>query len=186
MEQLDIQTLNPPMRVTRVVDQSGLEKLVDFFSRVKARDGFIGFDIETTPVNDFYFRKVRTIQFGDQNEQYVIDLLEFCKGDNRFGGSPSDTLYEAQGHYGKNLTANLRYVLDLITPVLCTADFTKVGVNLSFEYMCMYWNFGLRTFKFWDCTMVEKCIWAGAWSLKDYHYYALHGSHDGTVFWGSY
>jgi DNA polymerase I-like protein with 3'-5' exonuclease and polymerase domains len=51
-------------------------------------------------------------------------------------------------------------------------------VNLGFEYMTFYWNFGMRTFNFFDCSVVEKCIWAGAHSLKDYGFFGMEEMMD--------
>lgn len=169
--------LAPPLNVTRIVDQAGLDKLQDFFDRTKAAGGVIGWDIETTPVKDYYFRRCRTIQFGNQAEQYVIDLLAFCYADFDLKSAP-EVLRDAQGHYGKNLTPLLKSVLSVIEPVVCTKDFLKVGVNLGFEYMSFYWLFGLRTFNFFDCSVVEKCIWAGAHSLKDYGFFGMESMMD--------
>lgn len=168
--------LTPPLNVTRVVDQSGLDKLQDFFNRTKAEGGVIGWDIETTPIKDYFYRRCRTIQFGNQKEQYVIDLLAFCYPDG--SKSASDVLFDAQGNYGKNLTTLLKSVFKTIEPVLCTNDFLKVGVNLGFEYMSFYWLFGLRTFNYFDCSVVEKCIWAGAHSLKDYGFFGMEEMMD--------
>lgn len=159
--------LNPPLKVTRISSLEELEPLLDFFKRC---GGILGWDIETDPKKDYFYRRCRTIQFGNAEEQYVIDLLPFCDGN-------PDMLFEAQGHYGKHLdkTPNLKELLSIIQPVVCTKDFLKVGVNLSFEYMSFYWLFGLRTFHFFDCAMVEKCIWAGAHSMKDYGFYSMEG-----------
>src|SRR4051812_7757712 len=66
--------LNPPLNVTVVRDSAGLALIRDFFSRV---DTF-GYDCETNVAEDFTQRKVRTLQVGDRNEQYVIDLLGFA------------------------------------------------------------------------------------------------------------
>jgi DNA polymerase I-like protein with 3'-5' exonuclease and polymerase domains len=166
---VNISTLNPPLNVTRVVDGAGLDQL-DAFFRTLAETSVspeTGWDIETTPLKDYFYRRCRTIQFGNQNEQYVIDLLAFADGN-------SDTLYSSQGHYGRNQKSRgIQAVLDIITPVLCGDRYTKVGVSLSFEYMSFYWMFGLRTRKFWDCALVEKCIWAGAHSMKDYGFYSM-------------
>jgi DNA polymerase I-like protein with 3'-5' exonuclease and polymerase domains len=167
--------LNPPLKVTRITDQSGLELLKDFFARVlNDQGGVIGWDIETTPIKDYFFRRCRTIQFGNQTEQYVIDLLAFAQMDTPPHGLPaSDTLYDAQGHYGRKLTPNLKMMLDVIRPVVCTKDFLKLGVNLGFEYMSFYWLFGMRTFNFFDCALVEKVIWAGAHSMKQYSFFSM-------------
>lgn len=160
-------TLNPPPNITKVVDAAGLSLLTDFFNRVRdTQGGVLGWDVETTPVKDFYWRKLRTMQFGNTNEQYVIDLRAFCDND-------PDKLYDALGNYGKKLTPGLKAVVDTISPVVTTQNFLKVGVNLSFEYECMYWQLGLRTQGFFDCAMVERCIYAGAHSLKDYPFYSM-------------
>jgi hypothetical protein len=73
--------MNPPLKVTRITNSAGLALLTDFFARTKAAGGVIGWDIETTPLKDFFYRRIRTIQFGNLVEQYVIDLREFCRPD---------------------------------------------------------------------------------------------------------
>jgi hypothetical protein len=156
--------LTPPLNVTFIRDEAGLEKLKDFFNRCNK---IVGWDEETTPLRDYFWRRTRTIQFGNQQEQYVIDLLAFCEN--------SDELFKAQGNYGLNLQQypRLKAVIDTIAPVLCSKEFLKVGVNLGFEYQNFYWQFGVRTWNFFDCAMVEKCIWAGAHSMKDYSYFSM-------------
>jgi DNA polymerase I-like protein with 3'-5' exonuclease and polymerase domains len=168
MQELSPLVLNPPMNTTLICDLSGLENLKDFFARTKDGDGVLGWDIETDPKKDFFWRRCRTIQFGHLKEQYVIDLLHFCDNDPQL-------LFDAQGGYGKNLSKapKLREMLDVLKPVVCSKDFLKVGVNLGFEYMSFYWLFGQRTFNFFDCSVVEKCIWAGAHSLKDYGFFGM-------------
>ena len=173
--------LIPPLKVTRITDQVGLDLLKDFFARVRSeQSGVIGWDIETDPKRDFFFRRCRTIQFGNQKEQYVIDLLAFCPGFSPGQLTPSEQLHDVQGHYGKNLhlVPGLQNVLETIRPVVCSRDFLKVGVNLGFEYMSFYWLFGMRTFHFFDCSVVEKCIWAGAHSLKDYGFFGMEEMMD--------
>lgn len=175
--------MNPPLKVTRITDSAGLALLTDFAARVKAEQGgVIGNDIETTPLKDFFYRRIRTIQFGNLVEQYVIDLREFCRPDIAQcavladgGNSAADILFECQGNYGKNLhkAPRMAEVLSVIKPILCTNDFLKVGVNLGFEYLNFYWNLGLRTWHFWDCAMVEKCIYAGASPLKRYATFSM-------------
>jgi DNA polymerase I-like protein with 3'-5' exonuclease and polymerase domains len=158
------------MKVTYITDQSGMDKLQDFFDRIRAKGGIIGWDIETTPLKDFFFRRCRTIQFGDTNEQYVIDLLPFCDND-------PELLFDCQGKHGVNVfkkAPKLYAMLEQLRPVVCTKDFLKVGVNLGFEYQSFYWLFGMRTFHFYDCMMAEKAIWAGAASLKKYSFFSMH------------
>lgn len=161
--------LTPPLKVTRITDQSGIDVQQNFFNRVRNdQGGIVGWDIETTPLKDFFFRRCRTVQFGNQAEQYVTDLLSLCDGD-------SDLLRAAQGHYGANLhlAPKLKAYIESLRPVVCSKDFLKVGVNLGFEYMSFYWLFGLRTFNFFDCSLVEKCIWAGAHSMKQYAFFSM-------------
>lgn len=157
--------LTPPLKVTRIESLEQMAPLLDFFTRC---NGVVGWDIETTPLKDFFFRRCRTIQFGNQTEQYVIDLLPFCNGDPAL-------LRDAQGNCGKNLhlAPRLEGMLGLIHPIVASKDYLKVGVNLGFEYMSHYWLFGQRTFNFFDCSVVEKCIWAGAHSLKDYGFFSM-------------
>src|SRR5579871_5133282 len=162
MDELKPLVLTPPLNPLLVVDGAGLEKIKQFLAANKE----IGWDTETTPVSDFMSRRVRTWQVGNKNEQYVIDLLAFVDGD-------SALLQSCQGSFGLHSTHKLQPVLDALFPALCSGEWLKLGVNLGFEYMCAYWGFGKRTWKFYDCMWVEKVIWAGAHSLKDYPFYSM-------------
>ncbi len=157
--------VKPPMNITTITDIKQLPLLVDFFNN---SGGVFGWDIETTPLKDFFYRRTRTVQFGNREKQFVVDLLALCDGD-------PDLLFEAQGNYGANLykAPKLKLFMDTIAPVLCAADCTKVGVMLSFEYENFYWQFGLRTCGFFDCSLVEKVIYAGLHSLKHYEFYSM-------------
>lgn len=169
---VNLATLNPPLKITRVTNEAGLSLLQDFFNRVrKEQGGVIGFDIETTPMRDFILRKMRTLQFGNSFEQYVVDLRAFCDAEGTH--TAGDVLADEQGKYGVNLGPGLQKVRDVIAPILCSNDFLKVGVMLSFEYMNMYWQLGLRSYHFYDCSMVEKVIYAGALSLKQYGNFSM-------------
>lgn len=127
----------------------------------------IGWDIETNFEKDFYKRRVRTCQFGTRDQQFVIDLLDFVN-------SP-DELVAAQGDFGCNLhtSPKLAALIGLLKPFLCSHKHTKIGVNLSFENAMFYWNFGLGTYGFFDCAMVERVIIAGAWPLADLTYFSM-------------
>lgn len=157
--------LNPPLNATLITDGAGLDKVKNFFDR---SNGNVGWDVETNFTKDFWWRRCRTMQFGDTNEQYVIDLLAFCDGN-------SNLLRDCQGEYGKHLNKNpkLKPVLDLIQPVIDSDKFLKIGVNLGFEYEVHKWNFGLRPWHFYSCDMAERCIWAGAHSLKQYAFFSM-------------
>lgn len=152
--------LSRPLRV-RVNDLNGLFSYLNGVEET-------GWDIETTVTHDFWYRRVRTIQFGDTEEQYLIDLLDLCDGD-------PDVLYTCQGNYGQNLhiAPRLYEFLNDLRPTLCERRVCKVGVSLSFEYSSMYANFGLRTQNFFDCGLVERVIQAGNHSLKDYAYFSM-------------
>lgn len=156
--------LNPPLNPTLITDGAGLEKVKNFLANSK--DKIIGWDKETPPVKDYFWRKDRTWQIGNLNEQYVVDLLAFVDGN-------SDALYSAQGYYGLKLDKRLQIVLDTFYPALCTKEFLKVGVNLPFEYEQSYWGFGMRTWNFFSCDYAERVIQAGAHSLKDYAYFSM-------------
>jgi len=160
-------TLNPPPNVVRVLDEAGVDKLVEFLERTPE----FGFDLETNCTDDYFWRRMRTMQFGTNQEQYVIDLLAFCDGS-------SELLYNCQGDYGKNLhlAPRIMALIERLRPFLSTRKFIKVGVNLSFEYTCMYWLMGERITGLYDCLMAEKCIYAGlGWhaSLKNYAFYSM-------------
>ncbi len=169
LKPLVLSELNPPLNVKLITDATGLGDLQSYFNRLKESSAKpeTGWDIETTPLKDYYFRRARTFQFGNHKEQYVIDLLPFCDND-------PELLFSCQGDYGKNLPPRMRELMnDSLAPVLCTNDFLKVGVSLGFEYQNHYWNFGLRTWNFYDCAIAEKCIWAGAAPLKRYAYFSM-------------
>ena len=141
--------LNPPMNVTLVTPDSGLPELKAFLDSAK----IIGLDTETNICGDFFFRKVRTIQVGDKNQQFVIDLLAFEKD-----------LSETQGYY--KLHDSYKPIFDILTPVLCNNRVLKVGQNLSFEYTVLYWSFGQRIWHLYSTDLAERVIQAGRISLK--------------------
>jgi len=165
---LDIKSLNPSLNTKVLHTVQDLQILKEFLNRV--RD--FGFDVETDPKKDFFWRRCRLMQFGNVNEQYVVDLLSLCNND-------PDVLFDCQGNYGtNNMPEGLKDFLDIIREPLSSRDWLKVGVNLGFEYMTLYWNFGIRSCGFWDCMVVEKRIWAGAHSLKHYEYYSMSEMFD--------
>jgi hypothetical protein len=127
-----------------------------------------GWDVETTVTKTFFDRKMRTTQFGDQKRQFFVDLLEFCDG-------RSDLLSEVQGNYGQNLFAapKLKAFLGAVSPYLCSNKHLKIGVNIGFEYTCMYWGFGISPYHFYGCDIVERVRVAGAHSLEDFAYFSM-------------
>src|ERR1019366_4795207 len=144
--------LKPPMNITVVTPDSGLPELKAFLDSAK----IIGLDTETNICGDFFFRKVRTIQVGDKNQQFVIDLLAFA--------GTSENLSVSQGYY--ILNPCYKPIFDILTPVLCNNHVLKVGQNLAFEYTVLYWNFGQRIWHLYSTDLAERVIQAGRISLK--------------------
>lgn len=169
MSELKPLVLNPPLNVQKVTNEEGIEALLSFLeAQSKFPDTATGFDVETTPTNDYYWRRMRTVQFGNQKSQFVVDLLELCDGD-------SDLLYKCQGEYGKHLhlAPRLEAFINQLKPYLTERRLLLTGVSLSFEYMCFYWLFGVRIQGLSDCAITERCIVAGYHSLKDYSYFSM-------------
>lgn len=150
LKPLVLSALKPALNPTVVVDGSGLQKVTDFISRVSV----LGLDTETNVTNRFYNRQLRTIQIGDRNEQYIIDLLPFVDGN-------SELLVSAQRDYGKNLTPGLRAIADTLRPALDSKSHLKVGMNLQFEYEMLLWNLGIRTWNNYGIDLVDKVLEAG-------------------------
>lgn len=156
--------LNPPLNPTLVTDGRGLEKVASFIARNPGTA--MGYDVETNVVDDFYYRRTRTKQIGNKDEQYVIDLLAFTDGNTQ-------KLIDEQGHYGTRLGSGLKAVVHTMQPALCSSDILKVGVNLPFEYETNYWGLGERIWHLWSCDIVEKALWAGTMSLKNLPFFSM-------------
>ena len=174
---LDLGSLQPHLKPTLVVDAEGLLELKGYIARKReARDFAVGLDTETNFCDDFWFRRVRTIQIGDRDEQYVIDLLAFA-------GS-KDRLIATQGEYGIHCDGVYDAIFEVLTPVLCSREFLKVGQNLAFEYMVFWWNFGKRIWHLFSTDMAERVIQAGTISLKkmaEFSMASIAGRHFGLL-----
>jgi len=159
--------MTPNLNVTTILDPQGLVQLEEFFAKQAEANQFtVGWDIETTPLKDYFYRRARTFQFGTNERQIVVDLLGLCNND-------PEELFATQGHYGTRLSTGLTDLLKITAPVIETNKWIKVGVNLGFEYMTLYWNFGRRTQGFYDCAMAERCIWAGVKGMKQYALFSM-------------
>ena len=141
--------MSPSLAPVVVTDEQGLLAVADFLKRTRV----FGFDTETTVVDNFIERKIRTIQLGDRNEQYIIDLLAFA-------GS-SEGLSCSQGNYGAAAELLLGPVINTLREALESTEWTKVGINLQFDYEVLRWNLGIRSHGFYDCFLAEKNIHAG-------------------------
>jgi DNA polymerase I-like protein with 3'-5' exonuclease and polymerase domains len=156
---LDLGSLQPHLKPTLIVDAAGLFELKSYIARKRAANEFaVGLDTETNMCDDFWFRRVRTIQIGDRDEQFVIDLLAFA-------GS-KDRLIATQGEYGIHCDGVYDSIFEVLEPVLCGREFLKVGQNLAFEYMVFWFNFGKRIWHLFSTDMAERVIQAGTISLK--------------------
>lgn len=153
---LVIVELSPKLNATLVIDDKGLSLIRDFFRRV---DTFC-YDVETNVVSDFTQRKLRTVQVGNKDEQYVIDLLAFA-------GSTT-SLLSGQGGYTAGEWA--KPIVDTLREGLESKAHLKVGVYLQFDYEAIKWAFGLRPRHLYDCELVEKIIYCGRVNLfqKDF------------------
>jgi DNA polymerase I-like protein with 3'-5' exonuclease and polymerase domains len=157
---LDLSSLQPSLKPTLVVDDAGLLLVEDYIARKRARGDFaIGLDTETNWCDDFWFRRVRTIQIGDRDEQYVIDLLAFA-------GWSEEKLSASQGNYGAHTGGIYDGIIEILKPVVCSREFLKVGQNISFEYTIFWWNLGLRIWHLYSTDMAERVIQAGTIPLK--------------------
>ncbi len=162
-----MEELQPPMKITFIDKKSDLYLLKDFFERKrKNKSLFVGFDTETNWTVDFWNRRVRTMQFGDKFEQFVVDILGLLDWD-------TDLLIDTQGNYGVNNGEHYKELLEIIEPILCNNEFLKVGQNLSFEYEVMRWNFGLRIWHLYSTDLAERVIQAGTISLKQYSEFSM-------------
>jgi DNA polymerase I-like protein with 3'-5' exonuclease and polymerase domains len=153
--------MSPALQPLLVTDRQGLSLCVAFLERTKV----FGYDLETNVTNNFTERRIRTIQVGDRNEQYVIDLLAFAGG--------KEELVAGQGPGASN--NSLQPVVEALRPFLESKDWLKVGHNLQFEYETVRYCLNMRTRGFFDTFRAEQQIWAGLvhrmttgfWALED-------------------
>lgn len=144
---LVVSELNPLLNSHLVVDECSLSAVTNFLSSVSE----FGFDLETNVTKTHTDRKIRTIQIGNRDEQYIIDLLAFA-------GSPAN-LQEGQGSYSPSAWA--RPVAEALRPFLESDEVLKVGTYLQFDYETLKWCLGIRAKHFYDCHLAEKILTAG-------------------------
>ena len=169
LKPLILSELRPPMNVSHITDSSGLEELKAWIEKKRAEEQVpvVGIDTETNVVNDFWFRKVRTVQIGDRDKQFVIDLLAYISAKlNVSFEEAGQILNDSQGHYGKNYQGIYDEILSILEPIICTNEWLKVGQNLAFEYSVFHWNFGKRIWNLFSTDMAERVIQAGTIPLK--------------------
>jgi DNA polymerase-1 len=163
--------LTPPLNVTLVKDMEGIELLRVFLSTADV----FGLDTETNIEAFFMQRRIRTIQIGNREAQYVIDLLELV-------GNDFNLLGKIQGDYGALLCAGspLWVLQKVLRDGLETNRNLKVGHNLTFDYTVLKWCLGIRPWNLHDTMLTEKVIHCGDvnffqkdfWGLSDcFHRY---------------
>lgn len=165
LQPLDPKTLKVPLNIKVVSNHDGLVALADFIARTPV----FGLDCETNIVPWFYPRKIRTIQIGNKEEQFVVDLLALA-------GNVVD-LCHAQGDYGARLNKlNLLYELKLILQKgLESNKHLKVGTSMRFDYETLKWCLGLRTWNIYDTCEADKVLHAGQIHLKSSELRSLKG-----------
>jgi DNA polymerase-1 len=156
--------LNPPLNYTVISDVAGLDKVAEFFKR---KSVFV-IDTETNMTESFYDRRIRTIQIGDKEEQYVIDLLGLIEPLRYTEGL---TLESAQGGY--KFAECLRPLVDALKVALESKDWLKVGHNLQFDYEMLKWCLGIRMWNLYDTMLAEKVLYAGHVEFKMRGFWAL-------------
>jgi DNA polymerase-1 len=116
----------------------------------------MGFDYETNLVKRFIDRRPRTLQFGDKNEQYIIDWLAFAETKERL----------TKGLKWGKPAPWAKPVIEVLAPFLESNKILKVGTSLQFEYSVSRFNLGLFIWHLYDISLVEKIRWAGIKHLK--------------------
>jgi DNA polymerase I-like protein with 3'-5' exonuclease and polymerase domains len=176
---LDPATLSPSLNPILVTDGAGLEKVRKYLSTPRE---FV-IDYETNVVPTFYRRRARTLQLGDKNEQYIIDLLAFA-------GS-KEKLILAQGGYRREGAVTkdwwtpdytqlhpidfsiLEPVVSVVRPSFESDTHLKIGHNLEFEYIVSKWCLGLRPWHFYDTIIGERILHNGLIPAMQKDFYGL-------------
>lgn len=149
MTKLDLNT-----RVIRRPDELGELKL--FLDTTP----IFGLDIETTVVDKVFDRHIRTIQIGNREIQFVIDLKHFSNGDilnQGFCKTPDWALP----------------LKELFDPYFLSNKSLKVGHNLSFEYETFIWCLGIKFYGLYDTYISELVLNAGKVKYTTSGYFGL-------------
>ena len=155
---LEIEKLSPPLNRVLITDESQFILIEDFLSRVTE----FGWDLEWNVCESFTERKIRTIQIGNRDEQYVIDMLALAGSSEALKQQGNRTCPE----WAKRLVA-------LLEPALCSDKYLKVGVYLQSDYETIRWCLGMRPWNLYDCYMAEKVIYCGAVHFKTKDFWGM-------------
>ena len=166
---LDLEKLNPKMNVTCITSADQLGLLSDFFQRKKE----IGYDLETNVVKDLNNRYIRTIQVGDRDEQYVIDLMAFAHCATKTISMDAVDLCKKAQRDPRLRSLVFGPIITILKPILDSNNWLKVGHNLGFEYENMRLCMGIRMWHLWDTMWAEKVILCGLVPAKAEGHYAM-------------
>lgn len=183
---LIIQELEPPMNIVFVTDDIGLSQLAEFLADSNT-SLVLGLDVETNVTNTFFPRRVRTIQLGNREKQFVIDLLAYALNKLNIGWDQAKGVLESlTGHY--KCHDLFKPILDVLRPILETDKYIKVGHNIEFEYIMLKWCLGIRMWGMYCTMLAERVIYCGEyrfqakgiWALDDLvgRYFGLEMSKD--------
>src|SRR5690242_14853848 len=117
MKDLIISELNPKLNPVLITSDKDLPQLEAFLAKT---DTFV-LDTETNVVEHVFDRRVRVIQIGNKDVQYVIDLLGFSRN-----------LSTSQGNYRHD--AKYTNLVTLLKKHLETNKSKKVLFNALFDY----------------------------------------------------
>lgn len=157
-KKLIVSELDPPLNYKLIKNNSQLDILQDFFNRKKE---FV-FDLETNIADSFVDRRIRTMSFGDREEQIIVDLAGFDSTKN---------LMTATGNY--QASSDFNQVISVVKPALDGNEHIKIGYNLEFEYVTTKWCLGIECWNLYDCFLVEKIINCGKLPFKTKGFWAL-------------
>jgi DNA polymerase I-like protein with 3'-5' exonuclease and polymerase domains len=160
LKPLVVSELSPPLKYHYITDEQGLVGLQDYFKRVSV----FTIDTETQVTKTFVPRRIRTIQLGDKNEAYVIDLLPFAQ---RAGFNLAAPISDYRAFDG------FSEIVSVLRPVLESKQWLKVGHNLQFDYEMLKWCLGIRMWNLYDTLLAEKVLYAGLRSFDIKGFWAL-------------
>lgn len=155
-----IKDLSPPLNPILITTEKDALLACADIKRMAAAGPF-GHDTETNVVQTFHDRKIRTLQFGDRDKQYIFDLLQIA-------GS-TQALME-QGW--KKMPSWFANIANELAPIMESSDAIKVGYYLQFEAEMWLWSFGIRLRGLWDSSLAERLLLAGTVFPKASGYFA--------------
>lgn len=161
---LDIAELVPQLNVKLITDIEGIERVGHFLEEVAASDKpAVVLDTETNVVPFFFHRRLRTIQLGNRDKQYVIDVAALC-------GYDEALVKSSMGERGKFLTPELQFLRKTLEPTFCSRRLLKVGHNIGFDYQTLAWCLGLRPWHLFCTQLAERQLFAGQVHFNAAHY----------------